>query len=232
MIVLVAGLAGCSLIPDYLRPALPVSEQWPSGPAAQAASAAPAGGLPASELGWRNFFTDPVAQELIALSLKNNRDLRVAALNVAQAQAQYRVDRASLFPTVDATAGLTRSRTPASVEGFGNFIPSINVREYSLGLSAASWELDLFGRIRSQAKQAEETYLSDAETQLGTQISLVAQVGSEYLAWLADRDALAVSEDTVKVQADSLRLTQVKAARGAATAQDVAQADGPPRVRG
>jgi multidrug efflux system outer membrane protein len=225
MIVLVAGLAGCSLIPDYLRPALPVSEQWPSGPAAQAASAAPAGGLPASELGWRNFFTDPVAQELIALSLKNNRDLRVAALNVAQAQAQYRVDRASLFPTVDATAGLTRSRTPASVEGFGNFIPSINVREYSLGLSAASWELDLFGRIRSQAKQAEETYLSDAETQLGTQISLVAQVGSEYLAWLADRDALAVSEDTVKVQADSLRLTQVKAARGAATAQDVAQAE-------
>ena len=225
MIVLMAGLAGCSLIPDYHRPALPVAAQWPRGPAAQTASAAPAGGVPASELGWRDFFTDPVVQDLIALSLANNRDLRVAVLNVAEAQAQYRADRASLFPTIDAGAGLERSRTPADVEGFGGLVPALNVREYSLGLNTVSWELDFFGQIRSQAKEAEETYLSNAETRLSTQISLVAQVGSEYLTWLADRDALAVSEDTAKVQSDSLRLTQMKTARGAATAQDVAQAE-------
>lgn len=225
LIALLVALAGCSLIPDYQRPALPVSEQWPSGAAAQAAGAAPAGRPPASELGWRDFFTDPVVQELIALSLANNRDLRVAALNVAQAQAQYRVDRAGLFPTIDASAALTRSRTPASVEGFGGFVSSLNDREYSLGLGAVSWELDFFGQIRSQAKQAEETYLSEAETQLSTEISLVAQVGGEYLTWLADRDALTVSEDTAKVQADSLRLTHMKAERGTATGQDVAQAE-------
>jgi outer membrane protein, multidrug efflux system len=225
LLVLVSGLAGCSLIPDYHRPALPVATQWPSGPAAQSASAGPAGGVPASELGWRDFFTDPVEQELIALSLANNRDLRVAVLNVAQAQAQYRVDRAALFPEIDATAGLLRSRTPADVQGFAGLVPTLNVREYSLGLSTVSWELDFFGQIRSQAKAAEETYLSSADTRLTTQISLVAQVGSEYLTWLADRDALSVSEDTAKVQADSLRLTQLRAARGTATAQDVAQAE-------
>ena len=202
MIVLAAGLGGCSLIPDYHRPAPPVSQQWPSGPAYQAASAPPAGAPQASELGWRDFFADPVVQELIGLTLANNRDLRVTALNVAQAQAQYRSDRASLFPAIDATAGLTRSRTPANVEGLQGFVPALNVREYSLGLSTVSWELDFFGRIRSQAKEAEEAYLSSAEAQLSTQISLVAQVSSEYLTWLADRDFLVVSEDTARLQAD------------------------------
>ncbi|MDB5516714.1 MAG: multidrug transporter [Tardiphaga sp.] len=225
MIVLFAGLAGCSLIPDYHRPALPVATQWPNGPAEEAANPGQGAVAPASELGWRDFFTDPVLQELVALSLANNRDLRVAALNVVQAQAQYQSDRASLFPTIDATAGLQRSRTPAKVEGLGQFASSVNVREYSIGLSAVSWELDLFGRIRSQAKGAAETYLSNAETRLTTQISFVAQVGSEYLTWLADRDALAVSEDTVKVQGDSLRLTQMRTERGTANAQDVAQAE-------
>lgn len=224
-LVLLAGLAGCSFIPDYHRPALPVATQWPSGPAEEAANAGPGAAMPASELGWRDFFTDPVLQELIALSLANNRDLRVAASNVVQAQAQYYSDRASLFPTIDATSGLQRSRTPANVEGLQQFTPTLNVREYSVGLSSASWELDLFGRIRSQAKGAEETYLSNAETRLSTQISLVAQVSSEYLTWLADRDALAVSEETVKAQGDSLRLTQMRVARGTGNALDVAQAE-------
>ena len=214
------GLAGCSLIPDYHRPELPVASHWSDG-----ADAAPVGSQRlAADLGWRDFFTDPVAQELIALSLANNRDLRVAALNVAQAQAQYRADRAGLFPTIDANAGLTRSVIPGDVSGFGTTAP-VSIRDYSLGLGVVSWELDLFGRIRSQARQAEETYLSDAETQLSTQISLVAEVSSAYLTWLADRDALAVSQDTVKAQADSLRLTQLKVAHGSATAQDVAQAE-------
>ena len=227
-IALLAGLAGCSLIPDYHRPALPVSEQWPGGPAAEeAARAVPAGAPPAAALGWRDFFAGPAMQDLIALTLENNRDLRVAALNVIAAEAQYRVDRASLFPQVDATAGLQRSRTPASVEGLAGItgISALNVREYSLGLSTVSWELDFFGQIRSQAKQAQETYVSNAETEISTRIALVAEVTSEYLTWLADRDSLAVSEDTVKVQADSLQLAEQRSSRGTATDQDVAQAE-------
>ena len=214
--LLLAGLTGCSLIPAYQRPALPVSAQWPSGPAA------PATGLAAADIGWRDFFTDPAAQELIALSLANNRDLRVAMLNVAGAQAQYESERANLFPAVNADASYLRSSTPGDVTGASG---RQEVREYSLGASAVSWELDLFGRIRSQAKAAHDTYLSDADLQRSMQIALVAEIGSEYLTWLADREGLAVSQATAQTQSASLQLVQAEAAHGEATALDVAQAE-------
>ena len=219
-ILLATGLAGCSLVPDYQRPALPVSMQWPNKTVdGDLTSGA---GKAAADIGWRDFFLDPVMRELISLSLANNRDLRVAVLNVAKAQAQFRVDRASLFPTVNATAGADVSRTPGDTIGSTS---AYKIRQYSLGLGAVNWEIDLFGRIRSQAEQSRETFLSDAETQLATQISLVAQVGSAYLTWLADRDALKVSQDTARIESDSLRLTQLKVNQGSATDLDSAQAE-------
>jgi outer membrane protein, multidrug efflux system len=208
-------LAGCSLIPVYRRPALPVSPEWPAsaGPTARAPAAA--------DIGWREFFRDPALQGLIALSLANNRDLRVATLNVQTAQAQYRVDRASLFPAIDATAGRDVYHTPADVMGTG---APLNYRDYGLGVGAVSWELDLFGKIRSQAKAAHETYLSDADMALSAQIALVAEVGSEYYTWLADRESLQIAQDTAAAQERSLQLTQMEAAHGIDTAMDVAQA--------
>jgi multidrug efflux system outer membrane protein len=208
-------LSGCSLIPAYQRPALPVSPEWP-------ATAGPTGSGPAAaDIGWRNFFRDPALQGLIALSLANNRNLRVATLNVQATEAQYRVDRANLYPMVNATAARNAYHTPADVIGTG---APINYRDYSLGVGVVSWELDLFGRIRSQAKAAHETYLSDADMALSTQIALVAQVTSEYYTWLADRESLQISEDTAAAQAHSLQLTQMAATRGIDTAMDVAQA--------
>lgn len=212
--VLLALLSGCSLIPAYQRPALPVAAKWPG-------SMATGGGPAASDIGWRDFFSDPALQGLIALSLANNRDLRVAVLNVAQAQAQYRLDRASLFPFLEADAGLDTYRTPADVTGNGTVL---NYREYSL-TGAVSWELDLFGRIRSEAKAAQESYLSNADTVLSTQISLIAEVSSEYYTWLADREALQISEQTAIAQQKSLQLTQLAAANGIDTAMDVAEAE-------
>ena len=100
----------------------------------------------------------------------------------------------------------------------------MNYRDYSLGAGAVSWELDLFGKIRSQAKAAHETYLSDADMALSAQIALVAEVSSEYYTWLADRESLQISEDTAAAQAHSLQLTQMAAAHGIDTAMDVAQA--------
>ncbi len=208
-------LSGCSLIPAYQRPALPVSPQWP-------ASAGPAGSGPAaSDIGWRNFFTDPALQGLITLSLANNRDLRVSALNVQSAQAQYRIDRANLFPAVDATAERNVYSTPANVIGNTR---AMNYRDYSLGVGVVSWEVDLFGKIRSQAKAAQETYLSDTDTELSTQISLIAEISSEYYTWLADRESLQISQDTAADQLHSLQLTQMAATHGIDTAMDVAQA--------
>jgi outer membrane protein, multidrug efflux system len=216
--VLASTVAGCSLAPDYRRPALPIALSWPS----YAAPNTHETNRPADEIGWRQFFVDPVVQELIALSLANNRDLRIAALNVAQAQAQYRIERASLFPKINGTAELDKSITPGDTIGARG---AYAVRDYSLGLGAVNWELDLFGKIRNQAEQAKETFLSDEETQLSTQISLIAQVASTYLAWLSDKDSLKVSLDTVKVQSDSLNLTEQKVSLGTATALDAAQAE-------
>jgi multidrug efflux system outer membrane protein len=214
------SLSACSLIPDYHRPSPGVTDQWPAGPASLSADGTT--GADAAALGWSGFFTDPVAQELIRLALDNNRDLRVAALNVQSAQAQYGVDRASLFPAIDGTAAYTRSVTPGDIAGTPG--QSANVTEYSLGVGAVSWELDLFGQIRSKAQAQRETVFSDAETRTSTQLTLVAEVVSEYLAWLADRQSLAVAENTVKTQTDSVRLTQMLLDHGQDTALDLAQA--------
>jgi multidrug efflux system outer membrane protein len=215
------SLSACSLIPDYHRPSPGVTDQWPAGPAALSADGT--AGANASGLGWSTFFQDPVAQDLIRLALDNNRDLRVAALNVQSAQAQYGVDRASLFPAIDGTAGYDRSVTPGDIYGTPGQAQSL--REYSIGASAVSWELDLFGQIRSKARSQRETVFSDAETRTSTQMTLIAEVVSEYLAWLADRQSLAVAENTVKTEADSVRLTKMLLDHGTDTALDVAQAE-------
>jgi outer membrane protein, multidrug efflux system len=224
-LALLPCLAACSLIPDYQRPDSSIAPDWPAGPAAQSGAQSGAG---AADLGWSHFFIDPVAQDLIRLALANNRDLRIAALNVQSAQAQYAVDRASLFPTINAVAGLERSITPGDVFGVSNGAGGgfgTAIREYSIGASAVSWELDLFGKIRSQAAAARQTEYADIETRTSTQLTLIAEVVSEYLAWLADRQSLAVAQDTVTSEADSVRLTQLELVHGTTTAQSVAEAE-------
>jgi multidrug efflux system outer membrane protein len=218
--MLSTSLTACSFIPAYHRPVLPVTDAYPNGPAS-----APISGQPdmraAADLGWREFFADPVTAQLVALSLANNRDLRVAALNIEVASAQYGVDRASLFPAIDGTAGLERSATPGDVTGLSG---TSNIRDYSLGIGAVSWELDLFGKLRSTARASFEDFLSDSETRESTQISLIASVETEYLTWLADRDSLTIAQNTVAAQQDSVKLTELETSTGTGTALDVAQA--------
>ncbi len=218
---LLVTLAGCSLIPDYLRPGLPVADRYPAGPAFTGVGAA-SGNVAAGDLGWRDFFTDPVMQDLIALALENNRDLSVAAQNAAGSYAQYEVQHAALFPTIDATGSADFAREAPGQAGTPE---ALHLNAYSLGLSAASYELDLFGRIRSLGKQAKEQYFSLAETRKSTLISLVASVASEYLAWLADRDALRVSQLTARAQQQSYDLYKLQLAQGIGTLLTVAQAE-------
>ncbi len=218
---MLAALTGCSLIPDYLRPGLPVPNRYPVGPAFTGAGAA-SGSVAASDLGWRDFFIDPVMQDLIALALDNNRDLRVAAQNVAGSYAQYEVQHAALFPTINAVGSANFAREAPGQEGTPE---ALHLNAYSLGLSAASYELDLFGRIRSLSKQAQEQYFSLAETRKSTRISLVASVASEYLAWLADRDSLRVSQLTAKAQEQSYELYKLQLAQGTGTLLTVSQAE-------
>ena len=193
-----ALLTGCSLMPAYEQPSAPVAGVF-AGDNGLAAS------VPVAELGWRDVFTDPALQRVIEITLANNRDLRVAVLNIEKARAQYGVQQAALFPTVNASGGGTNSRTSADVSQTGRAITS---HSYTATLGFSAYELDLFGRVRSLNAQALEPYLSTAEARRSTQISLIAQVATAYLTLASDQDRLKLAQDTLASQSDTYRLNQ------------------------
>ncbi|WP_095082742.1 AdeC/AdeK/OprM family multidrug efflux complex outer membrane factor [Pseudomonas sp. Irchel s3h17] len=210
-------LGGCSLIPEYQQPEAPVAGQYPQGPAytpAQAASQA------AAEQGWKQFFHDPALQQLIQTALENNRDLRVAALNIDAYAAQYRISRADLFPAVSANGSGSRQRLPADASQTGD--SSIN-SSYSATLGVSAYELDLFGRVRSLNEQALQAYFATEEARRSTQISLVASVANAYLTWQADKELLKLTQDTLATFEESYRLTARSNEVGVASALDLSQ---------
>ncbi|MDX1725653.1 MAG: AdeC/AdeK/OprM family multidrug efflux complex outer membrane factor [Pseudomonas sp.] len=210
-------LSGCSLIPDYQQPPAPIASQWPQG---QAYAPAEAADIAAAEQGWRQFFRDPALQQLIATALLNNRDLRVAALNIEAYRAQYRIQRADLLPAVSADGSGSRQRLPADIAQTGHAGIS---SQYSATLGVSAYELDLFGRVRSLSQQALETYLSSEEARRSTQISLVASVANAYLTWQADQALLQLTEDTLGTFEESYRLTRRSSEIGVASALDLSQ---------
>jgi multidrug efflux system outer membrane protein len=193
-------LAGCTLDPHYERPAAPVPSTYPSGSAYESTTVSQRGSdttgtaksSPKSAPGlavdtkWRDYFRDPRLQQLIQISLDNNRDLRVAALDVAEYEAEYRITRAELAPSISASGSLTRERT----QGVTSSVSDVSV-------GTTSWEIDFFGRIRSLTRQALENYLSTDASRQSTQISLIATVATDYLTLLADERSLKVTADTV-----------------------------------
>jgi outer membrane protein, multidrug efflux system len=211
------ALAGCTMSPFYHRPELPVANAWPGETGT--AAAAP---IPASEIGWRDFFKDPQLQKLIETALVQNRDLRVAVLNVQAARAQYRIQRSDLFPTIKAVGAEAAQSIPANVLLPG--VPGITTREYEVSIGFTAYEIDLFGRIRSLRRQALETYFGYVETRRAAQMTLVSEVAAQYLSWLAHRDLLQLTKNTFDVQQASLDLTQRRFQAGIANALDVAQA--------
>jgi multidrug efflux system outer membrane protein len=210
-------LGGCSLIPDYQQPQAPVADQYPQGPAYSPAQA-PA--QAAAEQGWKQFFHDPALQQLIQVALENNRDLRVAALNIDAFAAQYRIQRADLFPAVSANGSGSRQRIPADSSQTGQ--AGIN-SSYSATVGISAYELDLFGRVRSLSEAALQQYFATEEGRRSTQISLVASVANAYLTWQADKELLKVTEDTLAAFEESYRLTARSNEVGVASALDLAQ---------
>ena len=211
-------LGGCSLIPDYQTPEAPVPAQWPQGPAYSPAQSAQ---VAAAEQGWRQVFRDPALQQLIQTALLNNRDLRVAALNVEAYRAQYRIQRADLYPSVSADAAGSRQKVPSNASQLGQ---SGIVSQYSATLGISAYELDLFGRIRSLSQQALETYLSSEQARRSTQISLVASVANAYYTWQADKALLDLTQETLDAFQQSFKLTQRSNEVGVSSALDVSQA--------
>ncbi|MEE9927257.1 AdeC/AdeK/OprM family multidrug efflux complex outer membrane factor [Microvirgula aerodenitrificans] len=214
-------LSGCiSMAPTYHRPAEPVDAAWPQGPA-YPKEASPADATPAADIGWRDFFVDERLKRLIALALDNNRDLRVAALNIEKARAQYQIQRADLFPSINAQGAGTGQRTPGSLSTTGQ---ALTTRQYSAGLGFSAYELDLFGRLTSLKNQALEQYFATEAARNSAQISLVAEVANAWLTLSADRERLRVAADTLKSQQSSYTLVQRRFELGSASALDLRQA--------
>ena len=238
-----ALVSGCTLEPHYSRPAAPVSSNW-TGTAGRTSTSASV-----SDIGWRQFFPDPTLQRLIQLALENNRDLRVAVLNVQAAQAQYRIQRADLFPTVAASAVEQVEHYPAGVVATGSATGGggassgaaatpvrggTTIRFFQAGVGFTAYEIDLFGKIRSLDHAALERYFGTEETRRSSQLTLIAEVASAYLAVLSDETILKVTRETLDSQTSSYNLikrtldagtTTALALRQAATTVDTAKAN-------
>ncbi|MBY8958458.1 AdeC/AdeK/OprM family multidrug efflux complex outer membrane factor [Pseudomonas sp. MIS38] len=215
LLSLAALLAGCSLIPEYQRPASPSAAQYPQG----AVYPAPKPAAARTE-DWRTLFNDPALQQLIESALVNNRDLRVAALNVEAFQAQYRIQRADLLPAVSANASESRQRMPPSVTRSKAMINST----YAVNLGVSAYELDFFGRVRSLSEQALQTWLATEQARRSAELSLVANVANAYLTWRADQELLELTRQTLASDQQSLRLTTRNREAGKSSALEQAQA--------
>ncbi|MBB5735258.1 multidrug efflux system outer membrane protein [Xanthomonas arboricola] len=224
-IAVASVLSGCTLMPRYARPDAPVPERFAGTELATASTttdtASPEQAIDIANIGWRQVFTDPALQQVIALALENNRDLRVAALNIEVARAQYRVERAALLPAIQATGTANNARTPSELAIPGQ--PQV-FRTYSANIGISAYELDLFGRVRSLKEQALQQFLSTAEARRSAHISLVAEVATAYLTLAADQQLLQLAQSTLSSQSDSYRLQQRSFELGVASQLSLRQA--------
>ena len=217
--VTAALLTGCTLIPEYTRPEAPIPAGWPSGPAYKG-TPTKEGATVAAELQWREFFTDERLQEIIETALQNNRDLRVAALNVERARALYRIQRAELLPTVDAVGSGIKQHLNGEFSGKGR---AVTVEQYSVNLAITSWEIDFFGRIRSLEQRALEEYLATEQARRSAQILLISEVADAYLTLAADRENVQLARSTLETQQAAYNIIRRRHEVGLAPELDLRQ---------
>src|SRR5258706_12988203 len=231
--LVLASVTGCSLQPIYERPPASVAGIYPSGAAYKSAQTSETT-LPAGDIGWRDFLRDARLQRLVEIALANNRDLRVAVLNVEQVRAQYRIQRAALLPQVGGFADASRVHTPAGIAKAGTS------QTYEVGVSA-SWEIDFFGRVKSLGDAALQQYFATAYARQAAEMLLVSQVADQYLTLLAFDEQLQITQgtaasarawyDIVKLQFDTGTGTEL-ALRQAQTVIELADASYAAQVRG
>jgi outer membrane protein, multidrug efflux system len=204
---------GCSLAPQYVRPASPVP---PALQQAETVADAPQ----APDVPWREFFTDGRLRSIVEQALANNRDLRIATLNIERAQTLFRIQHADRFPPVNVGANVSTQRIPDRVARDGVAYTS---QQYTVALGISAWEVDLFGRVRSLEAAALEQYLSTEQAGRATHLALVAAVAQAYLLRAADTDGLTLARSTLEAQQASLTLIQKSRDLGVASDLDLSQ---------
>ncbi|MFD1787138.1 efflux transporter outer membrane subunit [Sphingomonas floccifaciens] len=232
-LLVATALAGCSMTPTYERPAAPVPPSWPVGDAYLRQSEA---ALPA--VTYRDIFRDPRLQRLIETALVNNRDLRIAAANIAIARAQFRIQRAERFPTVGASLGASVRRgssangvgtgtNPGTGTGTGATTGSgggVN-DSYSASVGVTSFEIDLFGRLAALSRAALEDYFATEAAARATRLALVGDIADAWTTYAADRSLLQIAERTARSAETSVRLTRARLQGGIAPRTDLRQAE-------
>ncbi|SBW01048.1 putative efflux pump outer membrane protein TtgC [uncultured delta proteobacterium] len=193
VILLTVMTGGCTMAPKYIRPDAPIPNTYHRGTSNDSVE------LP----GWKVFFADQTMQRVIELALENNRDLRLAMLNVERTRAQYRIQRADLLPTINAEGGASIQHLPADSSPTG--VKGIT-RQYTAGLGFSAFELDLFGRIRSLTDQALETYYSTEQEARAAQLTLIAETAAMYLQLVADREQYDLTAATMENRRKSYEL--------------------------
>lgn len=215
-------VSGCAVLEPTLPEAEPgIPAEWPQSPLNQEGTAAVSAedaksATAVADIGWRDFFADENLKELIAQALENNRDLRVATLNVERVRAQYRIQRADRLPSVNAIGAWQRSG------GDHNTNPD---DLYSVQLGVAQFELDLFGRVRNLSEAALQQFFAQEEARRSVQLTLIAEVANAYLALAADRERLKVAEETLRTYEESYALSQRRYELGALSALELVQAE-------
>lgn len=203
------GLSGCQILPDFLLPKAPVPEQFPvAGSDAKAAA----------EISWREFFQNPELQQVITQALANNRDLKTAALRIEEARALYGIQRADQLPTVNATAGGTRTRALLGSN-------RVEYTSYSVGLGMTAFELDFFGRVKNLSDAALSQFLATEQAQRAAQIALIGEVAKVWLNERALAEQAQIADNTLKARRSSYELVKQRFDAGIANALDLRQSE-------
>lgn len=225
LLVLASALAltACNMAPRYVRPQLPVPATTPQGPA-YLGGAAQSDAAALADTAWQEFFTDPRLRAVIATSLAENRDLRLAIANVELARAQYRVQHADLFPTLGATGSATAQKSPLGNVGGTGAVGAGRFDIYSASVGVSAWEIDLFGRVRNLTKAAQEQFFAVEENRRASQTALVAEVATAWLTMAADQERLDLARKTEAAFGQTLNLTEARFRAGVASELDVRQA--------
>ncbi|CAN5311843.1 AdeC/AdeK/OprM family multidrug efflux complex outer membrane factor [soil metagenome] len=219
-LILISLTAGCSMAPKYVQPDAPVPPAWPVGDAYMSQS----GEMP-PVVSYRDLFTDSRLQQIIEQALLNNRDLRIAAANIASARAQYRVNRANILPQINTSAGYTYSDNATNRNTGGNTGFSNSGSRYTADVGTTAFELDLFGRLRSLSDAALQRYFGTEAAARSTRLTLVGDIADAWLTYAADQSLLKIAQDTATSAERSVKLTRLRLEGGIAPRTDVRQAE-------
>jgi multidrug efflux system outer membrane protein len=223
-VLLALLLVGCTVGPNYKRPAVDVPSNYRQALAPDIAPSSPASSL--ADAQWPTIFQDPTLQQLIEQALANNLDLRIAAQRVLEAQAQVGVTRSQQFPTVSGGGSYSALQIPSSLAGNNsNGTPANSFFNGGGPTASAAWNLDFWGLYRRQTEAARAELLASEWGQRATRISLIQGVAEAYFALRSLDAQMAITENTIKARQDSLQLTQALEQHGAGSLADVRQAE-------